>query len=128
MGHLRRVSPATACCVRASPIPSTPGLTVSVMLALPAYTCGPDAGASPLFPPWRTTAATARDELLHLIARTPRACGIERTRWTLTALRGACVWLVSRSLAGVHGILRRLGIHWKRGRQAVRSPDPNYHP
>ena len=62
------------------------------------------------------------------MARTPRACGIDRTRWTLTALRGACVWLVARSLAGVHGILRRLGIHWKRGRQAVRSPDPNYHP
>jgi hypothetical protein len=28
----------------------------------------------------------------------------------------------------VHGVLRRLGIHWKRGRNAVRSPDPNYHP
>ncbi len=62
------------------------------------------------------------------MARTPRACGIDRTRWTLAALRGACVGLVSLSLAGVHGILRRLGIHWKRGRAAVRSPDPNYHP
>jgi len=62
------------------------------------------------------------------VARTPRACGIDRTRWTLAALRGACVGLVSLSLAGVHGILRRLGIHWKRGRAAVRSPDPNYHP
>jgi len=38
------------------------------------------------------------------------------------------VWLVALSLAGVHRILRRLGIHWKRGRAAVRSPDPNYHP
>lgn len=62
------------------------------------------------------------------MARTPRACGIDRTRWSLAALRGACVWLVSLSLAGVHRILRRLGIHWKRGRAAVRSPDPNYHP
>jgi hypothetical protein len=62
------------------------------------------------------------------VARTPRACGIDRTRWTLAALRGSCVWLVSLSLAGVHGVLRRLGIHWKRGRAAVRSPDPNYHP
>jgi hypothetical protein len=46
----------------------------------------------------------------------------------LAALRGACVWLVALSLAGVHRILQRLGIHWKRGRAAVRSPDPNYHP
>jgi hypothetical protein len=38
------------------------------------------------------------------------------------------MWLASLSLAGVHTVVARLGIHWKRGRCAVRSPDPAYHP
>jgi transposase len=85
-------------------------------------------GRKPAFFPWRASLAAARDDLLHLVQRTPRACGIERTRWTLATLQRACGWLTGVSLPGVHGVLRRLGIPWKRGRQAVRSPDPNYHP
>lgn len=43
------------------------------------------------------------------------------------ALRNSCVWLWRLSLGGVHGVLKRLGLSWKRGRSTVRSPDPDYH-
>jgi hypothetical protein len=89
------------------------------------------AGASPLFPPCGlhlepTAAQEAADELRHLVRRTPRACGIDQTRWTLTAIRRACDWLSERTLSCVHRMLKRFGITWKRARAAVRSPDQQY--
>lgn len=35
-------------------------------------------------------------------------------------------WLAGRSLSGVWQILRRLGIHYKRARSYIHSPDPDY--
>jgi hypothetical protein len=35
-------------------------------------------------------------------------------------------WLARCSLSGVHGLLRRLGVAYKRGRRYVHSPDPAY--
>ena len=58
--------------------------------------------------------------------RSPRLFGLEQSRWTLAGLRHVCVWLWRLSRAGVHGVLKRLGIHYKRGRRYVHSPDPAY--
>ena len=62
----------------------------------------------------------------HLCQRDPRVCGFEQTRWTLASLRQACTWLGSLTLAGVHTVLRRARIVWKRARASIRSPDPAY--
>lgn len=72
------------------------------------------------------TAPAAQEDLQHLCQRDPRACGVKRTRWTLATLRTACQWLGGRTLSGVHQVLRRLKIVWKRPRAAIRSPDPDY--
>jgi transposase len=44
----------------------------------------------------------------------------------LAGLRQACVWLQGLTLAGVHTILRRARLVWKRARASIRSPDPDY--
>lgn len=62
----------------------------------------------------------------HLCQRDPRVCGVEQTRWTLASLRQACSWLGGLTLAGVHTVLRRARIVWKRARASIRSPDPDY--
>lgn len=49
-----------------------------------------------------------------------------RTRWTLATLQLACSWLRDLSLPGVHRVLERLQVVWKRARAAVHSPDPHY--
>jgi hypothetical protein len=41
-------------------------------------------------------------------------------------LRRVVPWLAGRSLGAVHGLLRRLGVAYKRGRRYVHSPDPDY--
>jgi hypothetical protein len=61
-----------------------------------------------------------------VVHRSPRLFGLEQSRWTLAGLRHVCVWLWRLSLVGVHGVLQRLGIHYKRGRRYVHSPDPAY--
>ena len=58
--------------------------------------------------------------------RSPRLFGLAQSRWTLAGLRHVCVGLGRLSLAGVHGVLKRLGIHYKRGRRSVHSPAPAY--
>jgi hypothetical protein len=49
-----------------------------------------------------------------------------RSRWTLAAIQQVCVWLADHSRSGVWRVLRSLELHWKRGRQHVHSPDPDY--
>ena len=68
----------------------------------------------------------AHTALQHLCPRDPRVCGVEQTRWTLASLRQACSWLGGLTLAGVHTVLRRARIVWKRARASIRSPDPDY--
>jgi len=41
-------------------------------------------------------------------------------------LRQACPWWEGHTAAGVWVMLRRLGIHWRRGREHIHSPDPHY--
>ena len=58
--------------------------------------------------------------------RDPRTLGYERNRWRLTDLIAQCDWLRLSTCAGLHRLLDRLGISYKRGRHYVHSPDPHY--
>lgn len=58
--------------------------------------------------------------------RDPRAFGEERSRWTLEALQRVCDWLALQTPSGMWRVLQRLGIHYKRGRSYIHSPDPHY--
>jgi hypothetical protein len=60
------------------------------------------------------------------VRRDPRACGVERSRWTLSTLLTTCDWLTLTTPSSLWHLLRRLGIHYKRGRDHLVSPDPNY--
>lgn len=63
---------------------------------------------------------------MSLVHRSPRVFGLEQSRWTLAGLRDMCVWLYPLTLAGVHSVLKRLGVVWKRARSCVLSPDGAY--
>lgn len=51
---------------------------------------------------------------------------MDRTRWRLEDLPGACPWLSLHWTGSLHRLLERLGIAWKRGRDHQHSPDPDY--
>jgi transposase len=72
------------------------------------------------------TNQAAQDELLRVIHQSPRLFGLGRHRWWLAGLRQVVDWMAELSLAGIHQILRRLHIHYKRGRRYVHSPDLLY--
>ena len=61
-----------------------------------------------------------------VVHRDPRQLGIDQTRWTLAAIRCAAPWLLLHTDGGLAHLLDRLDIHWKRGRDHVHSPDPDY--
>ena len=65
---------------------------------------------------------------LHLVRSSPRAFGIERTRWRLEDLREACPWLQLTHAGSLSRLLCRLKISYKRAREHVHSPDPDYLP
>jgi DDE superfamily endonuclease len=81
---------------------------------------------SPLFPPVHPTDEQAREALLHVLHRDPHTFGVQRSRWTLAALGQRCCWLGVQAPASVFHVLERLGIHYKRARAYVHSPDPDY--
>lgn len=58
--------------------------------------------------------------------RDPRACGLARSRWRLADVLAACPGLGLRTPQGLGRLLARLGIAYKRGRDYVHSPDPDY--
>jgi transposase len=88
--------------------------------------CDRVVAASQLFSPVHPTAAAAQEARQHLCQRDPRTGGVTRSRWTLATLRGTCQWLGGLTLSGVHQVLQRLKLVWKRPRVAIRSPDPDY--
>ena len=49
-----------------------------------------------------------------------------RSRWTLLSLGQVCGWLSGYSESGICKLLKRLGIHYKRARSYIHSPDPDY--
>ncbi len=58
--------------------------------------------------------------------RDPWAFGIDATRWTLARILAVCDWLHLATLPGLLRLLDRLGISYKRGREHIHSPDPDY--
>lgn len=84
-----------------------------------------DAAASLLFSPHRTEEEAAW-EVQEVVRRSPRLYGLKRSRWWLDGLRQVVTWLRGLTLAGVFKVLKRLGIHYKRGRRYMHSPDPQY--
>lgn len=62
----------------------------------------------------------------HVVGQDPHHFGHARSRWWLDGLRQTIAWLQPLSLVGVHRLLWRLDIHYKRGRRYVHSPDPAY--
>ena len=63
---------------------------------------------------------------LHLVRSSPRAYGVEQTRWRLVDLMEVCPWLQLTHAGSLHRLLDRLGIVRKWGRDHVHSPDPDY--
>lgn len=61
-----------------------------------------------------------------MLRREPRAFGIADTRWTLAHLHAVCDWLHSTNPRSLAGLLARLDIRWKRGREHIHSPDDDY--
>jgi len=70
--------------------------------------------------------------MTHLLRREPCLFGHEHSRWTLHTLLSSCdeQGLIPKerlhSLPGLHQLLDRLGISYKRARSHVYSPDPFY--
>lgn len=83
-------------------------------------------GVSPLFPPHCQNEDEAKTALLLIIRRDPRQCGHQRSRWSLELLRASCPWLLVNHESSLWRLLQRLGIHYKRGRDYVHSPDRHY--
>jgi len=65
-------------------------------------------------------------ELAEVLHRSPWLYGLKRSRWWLAGLRQTVDWMAALSLSGIHQVLRRLKIHYKRGRRHVHSPDLRY--
>lgn len=63
---------------------------------------------------------------MEIIGRTPEHYGITRSRWTLDTLLRPCTWLRVTTASGLWQLLRRLGLHYKRARDYLHSPDPRY--
>ncbi len=64
--------------------------------------------------------------MLQVVAQSPRLYELPRSRWWLGGLRQVIPWLQTCSLPGIQRLLRRLGVHYKRGRRYVHSPDLAY--
>jgi len=61
-----------------------------------------------------------------VLQRSPRLSGLARSRWWLAGLRQAVSWLKPYTLPGVWSVLKRLDVRYKRGREYLHSPDPDY--
>ena len=84
----------------------------------------PGRGRKPAFSPKSPEAA--KQELLQTIGQDPGLVHPHQTRWTLRTLGQTVPWLENLSLSGIHQILSRLGISYKRARDYVQSPDVDY--
>ena len=84
----------------------------------------PGRGRKPAFSP--KSAEEAESEVLHAIGQGPGLINPHETRWTLRRLAEAVPWLRNLCVSGIHQILSRLGISYKRARDYLRSPDVDY--
>lgn len=76
--------------------------------------------------PKAVVAQRHRQQLLDVVRRAPEQLGQTGSRWTLTALQQVCDWATASSPASLSRLLRRLGIHYKRARSYIHSPDAQY--
>ena len=84
----------------------------------------PGRGRKPAFSP--KSPEEAESEVLRAIGQPPGLVNRHQTRWTLRTLGQVVPWLRGICVSGVHQILSRLGISYKRARDYVRSPDADY--
>jgi transposase len=70
------------------------------------------------------------DELRELLHRRPRELGRPTSLWTLELVATVCHekgWTERQlSAEAIRLILKRLGVRWKRAKQWITSPDPEY--
>ena len=84
----------------------------------------PGRGRKPAFAP--KSPEEAESEVLAVIGGSPAQINPHQTRWTLRTLGQVVPWLRDVCVSGVHQILSRLGISYKRARDYMRSPDADY--
>ena len=84
----------------------------------------PGRGRKPAFSP--KSPEEAEMEVLNTIGQDPGQVNVHQTRWTLRTLGNIVPWLHDVSVQGIHQILSRLGISYKRARAYVWSPDTDY--
>ena len=84
----------------------------------------PGRGRKPAFSP--KSPEEAESEVLAAIGQHPGLVNRHQTRWTLRTLGQVVPWLRDVCVSGIHQILSRLGISYKRARDYVRSPDKDY--
>lgn len=106
--------------------PSATGLTAIASRGWRAWEFGRGAGASPLFFPQHRTAGEAKAELQEIMHRSPRLSNLPQSRWALAALIQVVSWMAGLTRGGVHRILDRFRIHYRRGQRHVHSPDLEY--
>ena len=84
----------------------------------------PGRGRKPAFSP--KSPEEAESAVLAAIGQHPGLVNRHQTRWTLRTLGQVVPWLRDVCVSGIHQILSRLGINYKRARDYVRSPDKDY--
>jgi hypothetical protein len=108
------------------PMPSTSGATAIWRAGSKDSRSSQDAGVSRLFPPAGLDEELAQADVAHVVHRSPRLFDIDRSTWTLSAVRSVIDWIAHLSLGAVDKYLHRFRLCYKRGRQHVQSPDPLY--
>jgi hypothetical protein len=68
----------------------------------------------------------AAEAILEVVHQTPRAAGLERSRWTLAALLSVILWLKGMSISRLSRLLRGFHVRYRRGQQYLHSPDLEY--
>jgi hypothetical protein len=58
-----------------------------------------------------------------VLYRSPQLYDLQRSRWTLCAVRAVVQWMKDLSIPGVSKLLKRLRVSYKRGQEHVHSPD-----
>lgn len=91
---------------------------------IPGLTQKSGRGRKPAFAPMSEEDAEA--ELQTIVGMSPDTIPGQPTRWTLRHLRTSVPWLANISVPGVHQLISRLGISYKRGRTYIHSPDVEY--
>ena len=81
-------------------------------------------GRKPAYAPKSTE--EAESEIYNTIGQGPEQDNVHQTRWTLRTLGDIVPWLCDVSVPGIHQIISRLGISYKRARLYIRSPDTKY--